>query len=66
MVLLFGRLGNCVIIILITPTMSNSKKKEKEIVQTHFEIDMEPVLALDFYIKDILRSIRRTVIFETY
>ncbi|WJX78364.1 hypothetical protein P8452_61595 [Trifolium repens] len=50
---------------LITP-MSSSIKKEEEIVQTHFEIDMEPVLALDFYIKYILRTISRTIIFETY
>ncbi|KAK2360704.1 general transcription factor 3C polypeptide [Trifolium repens] len=51
---------------LTTPTVSSSKKKEEEIVQTHLEIDMEPVLALDFYIKDILHPISRTIIFETY
>ncbi|CAJ2672435.1 unnamed protein product [Trifolium pratense] len=44
-------------LVLSKPTVSSSKKKEEEIVQTHFEIDMEPVLALDFYIKEIPKKV---------
>lgn len=53
-------------LLLRPPTVSSSKKKEEEIVHPHFEIDMEPVLALDFFqIKDILHSIIRIIIFKT-
>ncbi|KAH1224095.1 General transcription factor 3C polypeptide 5 [Glycine soja] len=43
-------------LVLRPATMSSSKKKPEEVVQPHFEMDMEPVLAIDFDIKDILFS----------
>ncbi|AES79207.2 general transcription factor 3C polypeptide 5 [Medicago truncatula] len=45
-------------LLLRPPTVSSSKKKEEEIVHPHFEIDMEPVLALDFFqIKEIPKKV---------
>ncbi|KAF7801350.1 general transcription factor 3C polypeptide 5-like isoform X1 [Senna tora] len=35
------------------PAMMGSKKRREEIPQPHFEMDIEPVLAIDFDIKDI-------------
>ncbi|TKY70276.1 General transcription factor 3C polypeptide 5 [Spatholobus suberectus] len=44
-------------LVLRPATMSSSKKKQEEIVQHHFETDMEPVLAIDFDIKEIPKKV---------
>ncbi|CAL5192041.1 unnamed protein product [Lathyrus oleraceus] len=45
-------------LVLRLPTVSSSKKKDdQEIAQPHFEIDREPVLALDFHIKEIPKKV---------
>ncbi|KAH1158149.1 hypothetical protein GLYMA_11G082800v4 [Glycine max] len=44
-------------LVLRPATMSSSKKKPEEVVQPHFEMDMEPVLAIDFDIKEIPKKV---------
>ena len=46
-------------LVLRPSTVSSSKKREddEEILQPHFEIDMEPVLAIDFHIKEIPKKV---------
>ncbi|CAK8564535.1 unnamed protein product [Lathyrus sativus] len=45
-------------LVLRLPTVSSSKKKDdQEIAQPHFEIGREPVLALDFHIKEIPKKV---------
>ncbi|MED6193816.1 hypothetical protein PIB30_022864 [Stylosanthes scabra] len=54
-------------LVLRPPATSNSKRRQEEIVQPHLEMDTEPVLAIDFDIKDILfQLVPKIVNWEEY
>ncbi|XP_012575688.1 uncharacterized protein [Cicer arietinum] len=44
-------------LVLKPNVISSSKKNEEEILEPYFEIDMEPVLAIDFHIKEIPKKV---------